>query len=1168
MAGLMDRFRGLIGTPRDKAKPFSEQGVGGFRVYGGYIATNETNTQLMGVQRFTHAADLLANVSIIAASLRYTLNLISRPHWRFEPADDSAEAKAAAEFMESVIDGIDASWTRIIRRTGMYRYHGFGVSEWVAKKREEDGKIGIASIESRPQHTIERWDIDDNGGVVGVWQRDPQTGLPIYLPRGKLLYIVDDTLTDSPEGMGWFRHLAEPARRLKSYLQLEGLGFERDLTGIPVGRAPMAKINQLVQDGKITAAQRDSMLGAIDQFVALKRKDQNTGIVLDSATQKARTETGETISSIYEWGIELLTGTQSSIDHLGEAIKRLQYDMALIMGTESMLTGRDGQGSRALSEDKSRNLYLIANATLADMAESVDRDLVAPIWTMNGLPDKLRPKAAVEDVAFKDAEAIAKVLADMATAGAILAPDDPAINDLRDLMGIEHAKPMDMAMANALQGRPDPTKPSPEASLADQRAKEIAAQGGGPDGGPGGPGGPGGANDNSKPGAKQPAAKAAPRTLYVRRQLLNPRPFIQWAKSNGFATTIPADDLHVTVCYSKRPMDWMAVPNDFMGDEKGHITVRGGPRLLDRFGDQGQVAVLLFNDYGLKWRHEAFMDAGASFDHPEYQPHISISWDAAGVDIDKIEPYQGDLVFGPEIFEEINPDWQAGLVEKAFNPNQPRDPAGSQTGGRWTAAGAGASAGDVVFEIAPNPDNKELTARWDSLSDEEKAKISTEIAQEFTPEILDKLGVKGTAVADAIGGFEGHTNPSFVLGVNERPFEVAGALGDAYSQKAMVVLGSAGQPGLDAIGSAFIVAPNASAEHLRKMEGQLGDIAGDGWTYHNGRMQILNFSGKSNADFAEEIDKRLGGAYDVEHATIHSALIERANYGSAGSDGRASAWGQVRDSTRERVSAALESALQKVGKRIAGTGEAGEGLKAYRPDQPRDPAGTSTGGRWTAAGGGHNEGGDPAKDGKVQPLTEASKEAMTNALEGKSLAELRAMAQVHQDRLRAVGQSIQKQLGVTFSDTEIKSEASAMRKIRDEGYAGPHKLTDLARVSFSVDNPADGNAVIQKLADAGFNVHDKGWKALKGTNYLDRKMLVQHTNGSIGEIQIIPRPLAAIKGVKGVPGGGVFNGAGHRLYEIARNPKKPKAVRDRATALSSKLYTRAVAGTPFAGMIN
>jgi hypothetical protein len=492
---LMDRFLGSFLPAKQPARPYSEQGVAGYVVMGGYVVTNEQSSQLMGQTRWKTAADLLANISIIAASLRYSLNLIARPSWKADPASDKAEAKAAAEFVDEIMTDVSASWTRIVRRSAMFKYHGFGISEWTAKRRD-DGKIGIDSIEQRPQHTIEKWDIDPNGGVLGVWQRDPQTAREIYLPRQKLIYLVDDQLTDRPDGMGWFRHLVEPAEKLRTYLKLESLGFQRDLSGIPIGRAPLQKINQLVRDGKLDQKQADTMIEGIKEFCRLEMKSEHTGLVLDSTTYKGKTEQGDQISQVSEWGMELLTGEQSSIDALGKAISRFEFEMALVMGTASMLTGREGQGSRALSEDHSRNLYLMCNSTLDDMTESYQRDMVDRLWAMNGLNDDLKPQLAHEDAAFKDAEQIARVLRDMAAAGAILAPDDPAINDLRNLIGISEADPMDLETLALVRGDPAATGATPMGDGTDGTGQPA-------------PGGPGAA---PKPEPKpKPAPKPKPK---------------------------------------------------------------------------------------------------------------------------------------------------------------------------------------------------------------------------------------------------------------------------------------------------------------------------------------------------------------------------------------------------------------------------------------------------------------------------------------------------------------------------------------------------------------------------------------------------------------------------------------------------------------------------------
>lgn len=425
----------IPGTP--KASPSKEVGGSGTPVFGGYISDGEKNPLLSPARRYETAADILANISVVAASVRYFLNLLAKPKWAVEPADDSAEAKAMAEFVESVMAELPVSWTRIIRRSGMYRFHGFSLQEWTTFKRE-DGRIGYVAIDTRPQHTIERWERNEDDEIIGVWQRLPQTGNEVPIDRWKLIYLVDDTLSDSPDGLGWFRHLVEPASRLKDYLILEKTGFERNLAGVPIGRAPITAINNSIKGGFMTKADGDAAIKGLEDFVKLEIKKKNTGLVLDSQHFEDVTSDGSKASAVAQWGIELLTGDSSGIAELGAAIQRINVEMARIIGTDNMFTGSDGSGSLALSKDKSTNLYLNVDSTLEEMAEQFDHDFIGPLWVLNGFDEKLKPKFKPEDVAFKDVEQVAAVLRDMALAGAILSPDDPAINDLRDMMGVPH----------------------------------------------------------------------------------------------------------------------------------------------------------------------------------------------------------------------------------------------------------------------------------------------------------------------------------------------------------------------------------------------------------------------------------------------------------------------------------------------------------------------------------------------------------------------------------------------------------------------------------------------------------------------------------------------------------------------------------------------------------
>jgi uncharacterized protein len=159
-------------------------------------------------------------------------------------------------------------------------------------------------------------------------------------------------------------------------------------------------------------------------------------------------------------------------------------------------------------------------------------------------------------------------------------------------------------------------------------------------------------------GAAQDMADAAARTLYVKRNVMNADDLISWAKSQGFKSTLPADDLHVTVAFSRTPLDWMKVGESW---EETIEVPAGGPRLMEKFGE---ARVLLFSSGSLKYRHEQIIEAGASWDHPEYQPHITISYGADAPDLADIEPYTGKIILGPEVFAEVDLGWSEKIVEE------------------------------------------------------------------------------------------------------------------------------------------------------------------------------------------------------------------------------------------------------------------------------------------------------------------------------------------------------------------------------------------------------------------------------------------------------------------------------------------------------------------------
>jgi hypothetical protein len=203
-----------------------------------------------------------------------------------------------------------------------------------------------------------------------------------------------------------------------------------------------------------------------------------------------------------------------------------------------------------------------------------------------------------------------------------------------------------------------------------------------------------------------PLAKTAPKTLYVQRRLLNGDAVLAWARSQGIESTLPPEDMHATIAFSRALVDWSQLTPD-----PHQLSIIEAGREVHQFPARttpNGALVLKFESAQLRKRWQEFKDAGASLDFPEYEPHITLTYSVPEANVTAIEPYRGPLVFGPEEFAEVNEGWANEIVEvptgvevdkkyepsrfvetgvdltisKRFNPSQPRAP-----DGKWVESG-------------------------------------------------------------------------------------------------------------------------------------------------------------------------------------------------------------------------------------------------------------------------------------------------------------------------------------------------------------------------------------------------------------------------------------------------------------------------------------------------
>jgi hypothetical protein len=240
--------------------------------------------------------------------------------------------------------------------------------------------------------------------------------------------------------------------------QLEGFNFEMDLRGMPIARAPITELKKLVTAGTLSQADMDAELNVLLEFMRKHIKNPQLGLLVDSLTYTT-TDDKQAPSGQRQWDLEVVTGGSSdSASAVAVAIERLNRELARIMGTEGLLLGGDGRGSLALSRDKSSQIALIIDSTLKELRESLGKDIIDTLWILNGWPDELKPELRTERITFQDVEQLSQVIESLARSGAPLMPNDPAINEVRELLGLSDAPELEEEELSLMGGEEEPVE--------------------------------------------------------------------------------------------------------------------------------------------------------------------------------------------------------------------------------------------------------------------------------------------------------------------------------------------------------------------------------------------------------------------------------------------------------------------------------------------------------------------------------------------------------------------------------------------------------------------------------------------------------------------------------------------------------------------------------------
>jgi hypothetical protein len=306
--------------------------------------------------------------------------------------------------------------------------YGFSFHEIVYKLRKgdskdpkynskhNDGKIGWRKFAIRSQESLNNWMMDTDGGIQGYRQIDPAGGGFREIPIDKGLLFRTNVSKNNPEGRSLLRNCFRPWYYKRRIEEIEAIGIERDLAGLPVAKVPPEYLSS-----GATAAQQ-SVLAEITQIVQNIKRNEQEGVIFPLMYD----ENGKEMFSL-----ELLSSGGSRQFDTDKVIARYDQRISMSVLSDFILLGHEQVGSFALGSQKMDLWTMSVEAIAKSIAEVMNQYAIPRLLKLNGMNTELAPYLSYGEVSSVDLNELSNYVQKLIGAGA-LSPDEKLEAYLRE----------------------------------------------------------------------------------------------------------------------------------------------------------------------------------------------------------------------------------------------------------------------------------------------------------------------------------------------------------------------------------------------------------------------------------------------------------------------------------------------------------------------------------------------------------------------------------------------------------------------------------------------------------------------------------------------------------------------------------------------------------------
>lgn len=420
-----------------KLAPPGEIGTVGLEQWQG-VMREEWLTDLQGTQAAKIYQQMRDESPIVGACFGTISALLSQATLHARPYNGSTdtEDQRRAAFVDECLQDLKRGQAGTIASLLSMLAHGWSVHEPVFRVRSgyhrdpdltsrySDGLIGWSDWAPRLQRTLYRWELKDSGSVLGMWQQAPPTYQAKLLPIDRIIHLVADSSTGSPEGRSCLRNAYDPWYAGRHLQYAVRIGIERDLVGMPVMKVP-AEI--------ITDPAHAAMKAQYESMVQSVRRCSQEGVLIASNVDP------ETKHPLYELTLIASPG-QRTID-ISKEIERLERRIAMALLADWIFLGHQAEGSFALADSRTSMFAAAIGGWLKVLVQAINLQAVPQLLAVNGWATDRCPEVFHSDIETPDLGKIGDYISKLYAAQFPFdwANDQPLTDHLRRIAGLPAA---------------------------------------------------------------------------------------------------------------------------------------------------------------------------------------------------------------------------------------------------------------------------------------------------------------------------------------------------------------------------------------------------------------------------------------------------------------------------------------------------------------------------------------------------------------------------------------------------------------------------------------------------------------------------------------------------------------------------------------------------------